>query len=401
MIDKIQVVYKKVKDLVPYAKNARLHSDEQVTQLVNAIKRFGWTTPILLDEQNEIIAGHGRIMAAKSLKMTEVPTIVLRGLSDDEKAALRIADNKIAMNSEWDMDFLKDELKSLDLLGFDLDLTGFGKDELKTILADPIPEGKTDPDAIPENVETRCKPGDLWILGDHRLLCGDSTNIQHVEKLMNGEKADMVFTDPPYGIDLDTDYSKMHGPVFSKRDGVYRETKKRSYRKIENDSEKIALNPILVLFENIREIFIFGGDYLDLPPAGSWVVWDKSVEEKYDNMFGSSFELCWSLKKHKRLIARIQWRGFYGVADDTNPNGKSAKVHPTQKPAKLAEWFFERWGKPDDLVVDLFRGSGSTLIAGEKTGRKCYGMEIDPHYCDIIIERWEKFTGKQAQLSNG
>jgi len=231
----------------------------------------------------------------------------------------------------------------------------------------------------------------LRLKSKHRIKCGDSTSEADVAKLMDGEKADMVFTDPPYGIDLDTDYSKMARPVYSKRDNKYRETKKRIYGKLANDESAIELDFILKYFNYVDEIFIFGGDYFELPKSGSWVVWDKSVEEKYDRMFGSCFEICWSKNKHKRLFARIQWRGFYGVADDTNFKGKNAKVHPTQKPTKLAEWFFDRWGKDNDLVVDLFLGSGSTLIACEKKNRKCYGMEIDTKYMNVILKRYSGY----------
>jgi DNA modification methylase len=237
----------------------------------------------------------------------------------------------------------------------------------------------------------------LKLKSQHRLLCGDSTDKSDVDRLMAGEKADMVFTDPPYGIDLDTDYSKMSNPIFSKRDKKNRTTEKRKYNPIMNDNILLDINNVVLeRFPQCKEIFIFGGDYFDLPKSGSWIVWDKSVDEKYDKMFGSSFELCWSKSKHKRLIARIQWRSFFGVSDDTNSKGKNAKVHPTQKPAVLAEWFFERWGKNKTLIIDLFLGSGSTLIACEKTNRNCYGMEIDPHYCSVIIKRWQEFTGKEA-----
>lgn len=247
----------------------------------------------------------------------------------------------------------------------------------------PVVEGKTDEDAVPETAPAVTKLGDIWTLGSHRLMCGDSTDSEQVARLMNGEKADMVFTDPPYGMNLDTDYSKLPS---TKKSG------NKTYNKVIGDDKEFDPKIIIDLAD---EVIAFGADYYadKLPKGGSWYVWDKRVTENFDAMIGSAFELAWSKKKHKREIARFNNTLFSGESEAKN------KVHPTQKPTKLIEWFFNKI--KCHIVVDLFLGSGSTLIACEKTNRKCYGMELDTKYCDIIIKRWQDFTGKQAVRDDG
>lgn len=384
-----------IEKVIPYHANVKKHPAKQVDKLASMITEYGWDQPIVVDEKSVIIKGHCRLEAAKKLGLKEVPVIVRSDLSKAQVKAARIADNKIA-ESEWDIDNLVLELNELDDMEFNADLTGFDEDERDKLIPTRLEyEGNTDPDDIPEEVETRCKPGDLWELGGHRLLCGDSTNIQQVERLMNGEKADMVFTDPPYGMFLDTDYDSMFAA-----DTKHRKTGKR-FDKVAGDHEDFNpefINIIFAAFPDTKEVFLWGADYYSelLPERkqGSWVVWDKRCNEQMDKVSGNTFELCWSKAKHKRLIARLMWSGHHGMQKDD----VKTRVHPTQKPVALAEWFFEQWGSKGDLVADLFLGSGSTLIACEKTNRKCYGMEIDPHYIDVAIERWEKFTGKKAVL---
>jgi len=388
--------------VIPYHHNIKKHPEAQVNQLASMIAAYGWDQAIVCDKDMVIIKGHGRLAAAQKLGLKEVPVTVRDDLTPAQCKAARIADNKVA-ESEWDLDNLKLEITELGDLDFDLDLTGFDDDFISGLTETKGTEGLTDPDDVPENVETRCKPGDLWILGEHRLLCGDSTNVQHVERLMNGEKADMVFTDPPYGMKLDTDWSKGMTLAGGKpMQGAHSKLGHKGKRHDQvigdhNDFSPDLIQTILAI--NCEETFIWGADYFaeHLPQKneGSWVVWDKRYAADgpiKQAMSTSEFELCWSRTKHQRLICRMVHSGICSVENDK-------RVHPTQKPVKLAEWFFERWGKPNDLVVDLFLGSGSTLIACEKTGRKCRGMEIDPGYCDVILARWEKFTGKQAVLS--
>ena len=386
------------KDLIPYARNTRTHSDEQVNQIVSSIKEFGFTNPVLVDQDNMIIAGHGRVMAANKLKLGKVPTICLKHLTEAQKKAYIIADNRLALNAGWDEDMLKVELEELNDLEFDISLLGFEDKEIESLLSEPT-EGLTDEDAVPDlPEEPTTKLGDLWILGEQRLLCGDSTSIDAVDKLMDGNKADMVFTDPPYGMFLDTAMSERK----TKKDNWVSKPKK--YDKVIGDHEDFKPELITSILDiDAKEVFIWGADYFaELLPKkndGSWIVWDKRAGVESMKWSTSEFELCWSKKRHHRKIARITWSGILGTEQEHD--GKSGRVHPTQKPTKLAVWFFDNWGSDNDLVVDIYLGSGSTLIAAEKTNRKCYGMELDPKYCDVIIQRWEEFTGNKAELSNG
>jgi len=380
--------------LVPYARNARTHSDEQVGQIAASIKEWGWTTPILVDETGSIIAGHGRTLAAQRLQMTEVPVMVAKGWSEAKKRAYVLADNKLALNAGWDNEMLALELADLQGMDFDLDLTGFSAEEIAALMPVEVVPGLTDEDAVPEVPEQPVTVlGDVWVLGRHRLMCGDATSIDAVDKLMDGQKADMVFTDPPYGMFLDTDYDSMFAA-----DKAHRKTGKR-FDDVAGDHDDFApelISTIFIAFPDAKEVFIWGADYFsDLIPNrkdGSWVVWDKRTNENMDKVSGNTFELCWSKQKHKRLIARILWSGHHGMAkDDTK-----TRVHPTQKPVELVSWFFDQWGKDCKSVADLFGGSGSTLIACEKTNRQANLMELDPKYCDVIVKRWQDFTGKIA-----
>ena len=391
---KQQIEYVKTSKLVPYARNSRTHSDEQVAQICASIKEFGFTNPVLIDDEGVIIAGHGRTMAAQRLEMKEVPCLRLSHLTDAQKKAYVIADNKLALNAGWDDEMLAIELKELNAEDFDLSLTGFDDDELAALLAEAVEEGLTGEDSVPDAPETPVTvEGDVWVLGDHRLMCGDSTSIDAVDKLMDGNKVDLVFTDPPYGMFLDTDYDAMFGA-----DKSHRKTGKR-FMEVAGDHDDFNpefINTIFTSFDYVDEIFIWGADYFsELIPNrkdGSWVVWDKRTNKEMDKVSGNTFELCWSKKKHKRLIARILWSGHHGMQKDDTKK----RVHPTQKPVELVKWFFDNWSKPKDAVVDLFGGSGSTLMACEQTNRIAYLMELDPKYCDVIIQRWQDFTGKTA-----
>ncbi len=385
-----------VDKLIPYVRNSRTHSDAQIAQIAASIKEFGWTNPILVDAENGIIAGHGRLMAARKLGYKEVPVIELKDMTETQKRAYVIADNQLALNAGWDFSLLSLEVADLKENDFDLDLLGFDPKELEKLLEPEEVEGLTDEDEVPETpVEPKTKLGDIYQLGNHRLMCGDSTSIDAVEKLMDGQKADMVFTDPPYGMFLDTNYDSMFAA-----DKSHRKTGKR-FDEVVGDHEDFApelISTIFAAFHDTDEIFIWGADYFSelLPDRknGSWIVWDKRTNENMDKVSGNTFELCWSKQKHKRLIARILWSGHHGMQrDDTK-----TRVHPTQKPVELASWFFENWGKNCIVVADLFGGSGSTLIACEKTNRHAMLMELDPKYCDVIVKRWEDFTGKKAVL---
>jgi DNA modification methylase len=275
---------------------------------------------------------------------------------------------------------------------------GFDPDELDALL-NPIVEtdGLTDEDAVPDVPdEPKTKLGDIYILGNHRLMCGDSTSIDAVDKLMDGHKADVVFTDPPYGMFLNADYSDMSSKFKGSTGG-------NKYDQVIGDNHDFSpelINTVFACFDYCKEIFLWGADYYaeHLPNKnnGSWVVWDKRGDESADKMYGSTFELCWSKARHKRMMARVKWAGIFGMEKEHDKK----RVHPTQKPVELVAWFFDYFSLKDKKnVVDLYGGSGSTLIASEKVGKNAFVMELDPKYCDVIVKRWEDFTGKQAVLS--
>ena len=392
-----KITQAKVADLLPYANNAREHTEEQVAQVAASIKEFGWTNPIITHGQT-VVAGHARLAAARKLGLKEVPVIDRSDMSEAQWKAYVLADNQLAQNATWNDGLLTLELDALAELDFDLDLLGFP--DLDALMGNDEPEeGLTDPDDVPEPpADPITQPGDLWILGEHRLLCGDSTDAESVAYLMNGAKADMVFTDPPYGMKLDTDWSGAKSSLkFASEKNALGGSKHKTVIGDHNDFSPELISAITDI--DSKEMFIWGADYFaELLPErndGSFVVWDKRLDESADKMYGSTFELCWSRNRHKRETARIKWAGIFGTEKEFDHK----RHHPTQKPSLLAEWFFDKWGSTEDLVVDLYLGSGTTLIAAEKTNRKCYGIEIDPIYCDVIVKRWEDFTGQKAELA--
>ena len=376
-------------------KNARRRTDRSSELIKESLQRYGAARSIVIDEDNRILAGNGTINGAKAAGIKnvriietdgdEIIAVRRTGLSEDQKVGLALADNRTADLSEWDQAMLHQLSEEHDLTPW------FEQDDLDELLAVtelPPEEGKTDPDEVPEPpADPITKPGDLWVLGNHRLLCGDSTNPQHIERLMAGKKAGMVFTDPPYGMNLDTDYSKMG-------DGG------KTHKAVIADDEQYNAGFLLATFAYCKEIFLWGADYYvetlgrQYPSLGSWIIWDKYSDNDrrglLDGRFGSAFETCWSKTQHKRELARVL------VTTNYTARGDETRVHPTQKPVALAEWFFDRWGNAGDLVADLYGGSGSTLIACEKTSRHCRMMELDPAYCDVIVKRWEDFTGNTA-----
>ena len=397
-IDGVQEV--RLADLVPYERNAKQHSAEQVQKIADSIKEFGFLSPVLIDRAGNIIAGHGRVMAAKSLGMKTVPAVYVEGLTETQRRAYILADNRLGELGEWDWDIVYGELEALNDMNFDIELTGFEM---------PEEQPEVEEDDFNEAIvteEPRAKLGDLWALGDHRLICGDSTDVNVIDRLMDGVKADMVFTDPPYGMNLDTDFSGMQNHLDFAKEKGFTGGKKYEQGKVDEFHPEM-IDAVFTI--DADEMFLWGADYFaELLPNkndGSWIVWDKrangndDVAEDYssDKMYGSCFELCWSKKKHKRDIARVKWAGVFGTEQEFDHK----RYHPTQKPIKLAGWFLDRYSKEGQTVVDLFGGSGSTLIACEQLNRKCYMCELDPHYCDVIINRWEAFTGREAVLING
>ena len=371
-----------IEKLVPYAKNARTHSDAQVAQIAASIREWGFTTAILVDESGSIIAGHGRVMAARKLGMASLPVMVAAGWTDAQKRAYVIADNKLALNAGWDNELLALEFSELTDMGFDLDLTGFTADEIAALTPEQIEPGLTDEDAVPEVPEQPVTVlGDVWILGKHRVMCGDSTSIDAVDVLLNGTTVDMVYTDPPYGISIVNDSGHVGGDKLAKV-GVYAPI-------AGDDTIDVAIEAIQVIKTlNAKVEIIWGGNYYAqaLENSSCWIVWDKENTGNF-----ADAELAWTNQKTAVRIFKHMWNGMVKASE----NGQK-RVHPTQKPVKLAEWCLDEYGEKCSTVLDLFCGSGSTLIACEAKKKTGYMMELSPHYCDVIVKRWMDFTGKQA-----
>lgn len=368
----MKIEQKNIEDLIPYANNARKHSDEQVAQIAASIKEFGWTNPILIDGENGIIAGHGRLAAARKLGMKTVPAIELSGLSKAQKKALILADNKIAINSGWDDKLLAIELTELKELDFDITLTGFSEDEYLALQPIELEQGLTDEDDVPEApAEPITKLGDVWLLGRHRLMCGDSTSIDAVERLMDGTKPDLIHTDPPYGMNA---VSK--SAVLTKTYG------KDILGDDTPDVAKDAFQLINGLYPESKQIW-WGANYYCsvLPDSECWLVWDKNNGQS------------------DQTDCELAWANFRSVVRQfTQASEKTNRVHPTQKPVSLMEWIIKRFNVSAKTIADYFGGSGSTLIAAEKHGIDAFIMEYDPKFCDVIIKRWQDFTGKEAIL---
>lgn len=384
----MQVIFKQVADLIPYVNNSRTHSDEQVIQIASSIKEFGFTNPILTDEDSGIIAGHGRLMAAMKLGLSEVPTIVLEGLTEAQKKAYVIADNQLATNAGWDLDALQAEVERLAELDFDLDLLGFDDDFLAGLLEEEPQEGLTDEDEVPEIPEEPVtKEGDVWILGNHRLMCGDSTSIDSVDKLLNKQAIDLVHTDPPYGIN--------EKGMRDDRGGLTTNSKLPDFK---DDSIQYAVDAFNICDGlGIKRQVWWGANYYahTVPQTNNWFVWDKRVEDKYNDT-QSDCELAWVKSKWSSVrIFRHVWKG---MIKDSEKGQK--RVHATQKPVALAEWVIDYY-KDVKTVLDLFGGSGFNILACEKKGISCFTMELMPEYCDVIIKRWQDFTGKDAVHENG
>ena len=398
----MKIEQRSVETLIPYINNSRKHSDSQVAQIAASIKEFGWTNPILVDGANGLIAGHGRLLAARKLGMKEIPVIELAHLTENQKKALIIADNKLALNSEWDTELLTLELQ--DLLGeeYDLDLLGFDKDELDALLnVIEGTDGLTDEDAVPElPKEPKTKLGDIYILGNHRLMCGDSTSIDDAEKLMGGLLADLVFTDPPYNVDYSGRGANNLGTI--KNDNMS-----------ENDFEQFCRD-IFTTYSAIMKplacIYVCHPDSASAPK----IAFEKTFAEQFKKSstiiwMKQSAGMGWQDYRAQHEPILYGWKegkgSHFNAGDRTKTtiwkigrDAQSSYVHPTQKPVCLPEEAIMNSSKGSDCVVDLFGGSGSTLIACEKTGRVNRSMELDPKYCDVIVKRWEDFTGKQAIL---
>lgn len=379
-----EIIMVKVSKLIPYARNARTHSDEQVTQIAASIKEWGWTTPILVDENMQIIAWHGRLAAAKKLGINEVPVIAALDWTDAQKKAYVLADNKLALNAGWDDELLKIELSELKTLDFELSLIGFDDEELESYLADDESvEGLTDEDSVPDVPEDAVtKHGDIYILGKHRLMCGDSTNIDDVDKLLNNNIIDLIFTDPPYNV------------AFNGRSGKH-DVIKNDDLSDSDFADFITGVCNVISIVNPKAYYIwcnwkFYGILQDKLDYKTCIVWAKNVFGMGQG-YRHQHEFCLFNGKVDDWIKNES--DLWEIKKDNN------YVHPTQKPVALSVRAFGNHIKYLN-VLDLFGGSGSTLIGAEQTGRKAFIMELDQKYCDVIVKRWQEFTGKQAILES-
>lgn len=392
-----------IEGLIPYARNSRTHSDEHVAQIASSIREFGFTNPVLVDEAGGIIAGHGRVLAARKLGLERVPCLRLEGLTEAQKRAYVIADNKLALNAGWDEQMLAIEIKELQGLEFDLGLLGFDAGELDELLAlgDATPEGQTDPDAVPEvQAEAVTKPGDVWVLGRHRVMCGSSTVATDVEKLLGDGVPHLMVTDPPYGVEYDPDWRNRADRANGKSYGA------SATGQVLNDDN---------------------ADWRDawaLFPGEVAYVWHAGV---YSHTVADSLEACgfemralvvWA--KHRLVIGRGHYHHMHepcwyavkkggtghwqGDRKQTTlwqiEHNKSETGHGTQKPVEAMLRPIQNNSKAGDSVYEPFSGSGTTIIAAEQTGRRCYAMELSPQYVDVAVCRWQQFTGKTATLES-
>lgn len=386
----LEIQYIDVDSLTPYENNAKIHTPQQIDEIKNSIKEFGMNDPIgVWGEENLIVEGHGRLIACKELGLKEVPVIRLDGLTDEQRRAYTLAHNQLTMSTGFDLEKLKLELDEIAL-----DMSEFGFDDIE--LDNPLDEeNEIVEDEIPEvPEEPKSKYGDIYQLGDHRLMCGDSTKQEDVEKLMNGAKAYMVLTDPPYGINVVKSNQIGGGGEthFGKRDKI---VKASSYKEIIGDdtTETAKLNyEIIKKFS--QEQIIFGGNYFTdfLYPSRCWIVWDKNKTGNF-----ADAELAWTSYDKSVKLYTFTWNGL--VREGSKKVEGAKRIHPTQKPVGLIINILNDFKSGDECetILDCFGGSGSTLIACEQLNRKCYMMELEPNYVDVIIERWENFTGKKAK----
>lgn len=394
-----QIVQQSTTDLLPYARNSRTHSTEQIAQIAASIQEFGFTNPVLVDENNGIVAGHGRVLAAQSLGMEEVPTINIGWMSEAQRRAYVIADNQLALNAGWDESILAEEVAWLNEQNFSTDLLGFDPEFLEDLLADdePVSVGLTDDDAAPTvRAEAVSVPGDVWILGKHRVMCGDSTSIDAFDSLMRGQSADMVFTDPPYGMSYEGGRGK-------KNFGMIKGDDAEGENLISLVQEALATakahskegSAFYVCFP--WRTYAEFGDALKACgiEVSACIVWDKKSIGLGHQHYRPQHEFIFYSKGGNFHGDRSESDVWYMGRGNTG-----AYVHPTQKPVELVQRAVGNSSKAGDVVVDCFGGSGSTLIACEKSGRHARLMELDPKYVDVIVRRWQEFTGKQAVLES-
>lgn len=398
MPSEISFEYADINSLIPYALNSRTHSDEQVAQIAASIREFGFLIPVLTDSNGGLIAGHGRILAARKLGLVKIPVVVADGLTETQKKAYVIADNQLALNAGWDLDILRVELEALTEMNFDTHLLGFDDDFLRKLLIEEN-GGLTDPDDAPDLDDSRVvnKNGDVWLLGKHRLMCGDATCLSVLERLCEGQMVDMWLTDPPYNV----------GYV----------GKTAAAMTIRNDAMSGEAFRVF-----LRDAYIAAD--ASMKPGAVFYIWHADSEGY--NFRGAAADMGWTIRqcliwqKNSMVLGRqdYHWQHepcLYGwkegaahlwaadrkqttLLDFARPARN--EEHPTMKPVALIEYQMLNNTKGGDVVLDSFGGSGTTLIAAEKNGRVARLMELDPRYCDVIVRRWQQFTGRQAVLEN-
>ena len=366
----MNIVNKKIEDIIPYIRNPR--KNQAIDKVAGSLKEFGFRQPIVVDKQMVIIAGHTRFEAAKKLGIKEVPIHIADNLTPAQVKAYRIADNRVAQDSEWDIGMLNTEFTDLLDMHFDLDILGFDAKELEDLIVDKEDKGLTDEDEVPETPkDPKAQIGEVYKLGEHRLMCGDSAKIDDVDKLMEGTYPDLIHTDPPYGMNAVS------------KSGVLSKNYKIDIKgDDDNTIAKDCFNLIYGLYPKAKQIW-WGANYYSscLPDSECWLVWDKNN--------GNS----------DQTDCELAWANFRSVVRQfTKSSEKTNRVHPTQKPVSLMEWIIKRFKLNATTIADFFGGSGTTLIGAEKNRIKCYMMEFDPKYIDVIIKRWENYTGKKAEL---
>ncbi|MBS1876613.1 MAG: site-specific DNA-methyltransferase [Acidobacteria bacterium] len=396
----LQVVRWPVDRLIPYARNSRTHSDEQVAQIAASIAEFGWTNPILAGSDGIVIAGHARLQAARKLGMTDVPVIILDHLSETQRRALVLADNRLALNAGWDEEMLRVELTALEEEGFNLDVVGFTDAELEDLLSEvgTAAPGGTDEDAVPETPESAVTiPGDVWLLGDHRLLCGDSVQMEAVEKVLAGGLADMVFTDPPYNVNYG---ATMKDKLRGKRRKIANDNLGKGFDQFLRDvcANLIAVTKgAIYVCMSSSELHTLYRAFTE--SGGHWstfVIWAKNTFTMGRADYQRQYEpILYGWKEgtdHFWCGARDQgdvWLVKKPVSND---------LHPTMKPVELVERAIRNSSKSRDTVLDPFGGSGSTMIACERSGRQARLIELEPKYCDVIVRRFQEYAGKAVTL---
>jgi DNA modification methylase len=384
--------------LIPYARNSRTHSDGQIDQIAASIREWGWTTPVLVDKEGNIIAGHGRVLAAKKLDIATIPVVIADGWSDAKKRAYIIADNKLALNAGWDNELLALEFKELEELGFDLELTGFSLDELADLMEEEIEEGLTDEDSVPGIPDDPITVnGDVWLLGTHRLMCGDSTIIDQVDKLLNGCKPNLMVTDPPYGVNYEAGW---------RADAKGRKkTKREETSNLAND-DRADWYDAWVLFPGDVAYVWHASAFTDVVmdslrranfDVKQQIIWNKNVHALSRSNYHWKHEPCWYAVRKGGDASWLAGRDQMTVWDVPSVIFEKDKTsHPTQKSVGIYERPILNHTRQGDTLYEPFGGSGTQIIACEKHRRVSFTMELDPKFCDVIVNRWQDFSGKQA-----